>query len=138
MHEPTSWPQLMTRARHLTKESQSNFLSYEFESRDEEYLPALEGHVWMWGWWPCFVTREMNRGQRSCSPRNTAWTSFLRTYQEPKCQLSFKSYPWILQESDLYNKLLFICTSLSLSPANKSALGTAYLSVLENRLGIFI
>lgn len=35
----------MTRARHLTKEIRSHFLSCEFESGDEESLSALEGHA---------------------------------------------------------------------------------------------
>lgn len=47
------------------------------------------------------------------APGKTEQTSFLRTYQEPKCQLSLTSCPWILREPDLHSKWLFICINLS-------------------------
>lgn len=83
---------------------------------------------------------ERNKGMRFCSPHRDRVDFIPEDFAGAKnTALSFISCPWILRELDLYNKLPFICKSLSgfMLPTSKRALTTVYLSMLESGLSIF-
>lgn len=82
---------------------------------------------------------ERNKDVRFCSPHTDRADFIPEDFAGAKnTSLSFISCSWILRELDLYNKLPFICKSLSgfMLPTNKRALRTVHLSMLESGLSI--